>query len=459
MAHLTRVAPPEFGRSSAPPATTIEEYEARLAATVERMAQEGLDVLVVYADREHFSDMAHLCGVDPRFEEGVLVLGRDGSRVIYLGNECQDYGPPPELGIAQRLYQEFSPQGQIRDRPVQLGDVWAEVGIGPGTVVGTAGGKYFDPRYVPQPRTAHSLPAYLVDALRDRAGADNVVNAERIFLDPETGLRMTASAREIAQCEYAASVTSDSVRGALAALAPGVRADVLADRFEHRGLPFSAHAMVNFGDKVRRGLSSPTAQTAELGAPYQIALGLRGSLTCRSGAIARSRDDLAPEVADFFPELIANYFDTMVAWYRALRLGASTGEVFAAADAARDPDVFSFALNPGHFLHTEEWSQSTFAAGADTALRSGMLLQGDIIPVVAGPFCAVNIEDGVALADERLRADLQNDHPDVWDRMQRRRRFLAEEIGVALDESVLPLSNMPLWHTPYALDPDAVLVA
>ena len=457
MADTATIAPPRFGLPEPPPETTVEEYTHRLERAVQAINRADLDFLVVYADREHAADMAYLCGVDPRFEEALLVLRSDGARFLYLGNECQNYGPPPALGIEVGLYQEFSPQGQIRDTPVRPEQLLERCGIGPGSRVGTAGGKYFTAGFVTDVRTAHTLPAFLVDALRAVAGEEHVRNAEEIFLAPDTGLRLTLSAREIVRCEYAAALTSSSVAAALAGIRPGGYEDDVAGLLIDRGLPHSAHTMVNFGEKARRGLSSPSHRRARLGDAYQVAQGLRGALTCRAGAIAHGPRDLGPELAEFFPALVSNYFDTMATWYETLGLGVTTGEVYAAAESVRDPDVFSFALNPGHFLHFEEWSHSTFAPNDPTVLRSGMVLQGDIIPVSAGPFCTVNIEDGVALADERLRAELADDHPETWARIQARRTFLHEEIGVKLDESVLPLSNIPLWHTPYVLDPTRVL--
>jgi hypothetical protein len=53
---------------------------------------------------------------------------------------------------------------------------------------------------------------------------------------------------------------------------------------------------------------------------------------------------------------------------------------------------------------------------------------------------------------ERRRLD-----PEFPVRVEARRTFLREEIGLTLDPAVLPLSNTPLWHTPFALDRDRAL--
>ena len=52
-----------------------------------------------------------------------------------------------------------------------------------------------------------------------------------------------------------------------------------------------------------------------------------------------------------------------------------------------------------------------------------MALQMDIIPVSKGPLCRANVEDGVVLADEQLRATLERAYPALWRRVLARRAF------------------------------------
>jgi hypothetical protein len=83
-----------------------------------------------------------------------------------------------------------------------------------------------------------------------------------------------------------------------------------------------------------------------------------------------------------------------------------------------------------------------------------MALQMDIIPVSQGPFCCNNAEDGVLLADDSLRAKLEERYPSAWRRISERAAFMREELGIALHESVLPVSNLAAWLPPYALRPE-----
>ncbi|WP_341358672.1 hypothetical protein V5H98_12970 [Georgenia sp. M64] len=459
MARITQIPEPNIGLPTTRPYVPVTRFLERRSLAIEAMQRHGLEALVVYGDREHAGDLHFLTGVDPRFEEGVFILLRTGDATVLLGNENLGYAPDPELGIRVLLYQEFSPQGQFRHKPVQLADLLTSAGLERGVRTGVAGAKSLGVGFIADPAKAFGVPSYLVDTLRALVGEENLSNAQDMFVHPEHGLRTHNTVHEIAEAEYASAFNSASVNAATRGLGVGVRADELAGSLFDGGIAHSVHFMVNFGLKTARGLSSPTDQRAQKGDAYQIAQGLRGSLTCRSGMIAGSAADLNADVASFFEAATLNYFDTMLAWYGAVRIDATGGDVFAAADAARDPELFEFALNPGHTLGFEEWLHSPFEAGNTAKLASGVLLQGDIIPAAKGPHVGINIEDGLALADEALRDQFAGLYPEAQERVERRREYVREVIGLELDPSVLLLSNTPLWHAPYALDRSSALTA
>ena len=56
----------------APPPIPAMEYERRLEAL---WAAADVEWLVVYGDPEHRGNLAYLCGIDPRFEEALLIVG------------------------------------------------------------------------------------------------------------------------------------------------------------------------------------------------------------------------------------------------------------------------------------------------------------------------------------------------------------------------------------------------
>jgi hypothetical protein len=116
-----------------------------------------------------------------------------------------------------------------------------------------------------------------------------------------------------------------------------------------------------------------------------------------------------------------------------------------------DP-FFGIFLNPGHQLHLDEWVNSPIAPGSRTQLASGMALQVDMIPATGTDYFTTNVEDGIALADDELRTELASRYPDAWRRIQARRAFMDDALGIRLHEDVLPLSNIPAYLPPFLLE-------
>ena len=459
MSRLSHVSLPDFGNDSMTPAMPISVYKDRIELTTAKLNVLGLDVLVVYGDREHFANLMYLTGFDPRFEEALLLLARDGSTLLLVGNECMGYLPDEALGISVELFQEFSLPGQPRGESRSLREIFEHFGIRSGCSVGCAGWKNCSPAMVGAGRHPIEIPAYIVDLLRTiTGGEEHVLNANDIFIDVEDGLRVVNEPSQIAFFEYASARTSQGVLALIRNIREGVEEKRLERFLDAEGLPLSCHRMVSFGAKVKRGLSSASDNSARIGDAYVTAFGVLGALTCRAGCVASGPEDLPASERDFYDALVRNYFDVVTTWYTSTRVGAISGDVFAAVESKRDKNLFDFAVNPGHYLHLDEWVHSPFSPESSVKLRSGMALQMDIIPVSCGPFFYINAEDGVVLADDKLRSRIKEQYPQCWGRMERRRAFMRDAIGIELDESVLPLSNIPAWLPPYVLDLEQVLV-
>ena len=261
-ATVASVALPDFGSENEFPALPPGVLRARLERVVACMRQRRLDVLAIYADREHSANLAYLTGFDPRFEEALLLLSAEGRRKLLVGNECQGYLPDVRaLGLEIVLFQEFSLLGQPRGSSKPLRTILRAFGIGKGTRVGAVGWKYFTGGLLPA--GALDVPSYLADMLRELSGApQRVVNATDIFMDSRDGLRVSNEPEQIAQFEYAACVSSAGVLALLRHLRAGVREDALEKHLDSRGLPLSCHRMVSFAEKAQRGLSSPSANRA-----------------------------------------------------------------------------------------------------------------------------------------------------------------------------------------------------
>ncbi|MEO8130856.1 MAG: hypothetical protein ABI822_27405 [Bryobacteraceae bacterium] len=84
-----------------------------------------------------------------------------------------------------------------------------------------------------------------------------------------------------------------------------------------------------------------------------------------------------------------------------------------------------------------------------------MVMQSDVIPS-SPEYFSTRAEDGYAIADAGLRRRIQRDHPDFPARIECRRAFLEQTLGIALPEEVLPLSNMAGIVPPYLLRPNLI---
>jgi hypothetical protein len=155
--------------------------------------------------------------------------------------------------------------------------------------------------------------------------------------------------------------------------------------------------------------------------------------------------------------LVGPYFEAVAEWYGALRIGQTGGALHEIVARRLGDPFFGVFLNPGHQIHLDEWVNSPVASGSQVELRSGMAMQVDIIPATGTEHFTTNIEDGIAFADASLRAELASRFPDAWDRIQARRRFMREAIGIDLHEDVLPFSNIPAWLPPFLLRPGRVM--
>ena len=134
--HLRDVELPDFGVPGVRPELEAEVYQNRLRRLADRAAVAGLETIVVYADREHFANMAYLTGFEPRFEEALLILASGKTPVLVTGPENQGYATISPLELELELYPPFGLLGQDRRRTLPLADILSRHGVARGTVGG-----------------------------------------------------------------------------------------------------------------------------------------------------------------------------------------------------------------------------------------------------------------------------------------------------------------------------------
>jgi hypothetical protein len=450
-ATLTQVDLPDFGMPEAMPRLPPRRHAERVDRLRERAAERGYDAVVVYADREHSASMSYLTGFDPRFEEALLVVGPGDQPAILAGNECWKLAGAAPLPMRTHLYQDLSLPSQPRDRSRPLGEILRSEGIAAGRRVGLVGWKLF------ADRAASDVPAFIVDELRAICGAGNVENATDLLIGAADGLRVINEPEQLALFEYAACHTSQGVRELLFGLEPGMTEQEAVRLLGWNGMPLSCHLMLTSGPRASFGLLSPGDRRIGRGDRFTVAFGVWGALNCRAGFVVGDGGELPAGIGDYVERLVGPYFEAVAEWYGALHVGQTGGALQEIIDRRLGDPFFGIFLNPGHQLHLDEWVNSPVAPGSPVELRSGMALQVDIIPATGTDYFTTNIEDGVALADESLRGQLAQAYPDAWRRIQARRAFMRDALGIDLHPDVLPFSNIPAYLPPFLLRPDRVM--
>ncbi len=453
-ATLTAIDLPDFGTPASEPRLDRRIYTQRIARLRQRMADNQLDAVVIYGDREHVANISWASGYDPRFEEALLIVPMAGTPTLLAGNEGYPYAETADGEFNRVLWQPLSLMGQPRDRSRSLQQELRDAGLSSGHRIGLAGWKgyeteagVFDPQWF-------ETPHYLVEALR-RFG--EVSNAALLFMNPVNGLRVINEPEQIACFEYAATKSSNAIRRFILHVKPGMTEYDACRNMELDGFMQSIHINMCSGPRAKYGLPSPSSRVIAHGDPIVVGHGLMGSLNCRAGFMVADASELPAAIQDYVEKLVAPYFEAAVAWYETIGIGVTGGEIYDAVMSRLSDPFFGIGLNPGHLLHLDEWVHSPIRKSSQQKLSSGMALQCDIIPATGTEYFTSNIEDGIALADAALRDDLQHRYPEAWSRIKARRAFMVDILGIRLKPEVLPLSNLAAWLPPFWMSPDKAM--
>jgi hypothetical protein len=463
---LTTLNLPDFGLPTVEPSIPAETYEKRIE-TLQNLqwwsdsdAQSAAtSALIVYGDREHAANLTYLTGFDPRFEEALLILVKapnSGTRkpILVVGNEGWGYTDISPLKFDKVLYQNFSLLGQPRGNSPSIETILSEAGINKGTFVGVVGWKYFSEADSADYQHWSEIPSYIVDTLRNITGSSQFVyNANHLLMNADSGLRTINDVDQLAVFEFAATHSSQSIRNVLFGLKPGMTEYGAMRLMGLNGMPLSAHPMLSTGSRAAMGLPSPSMRVIEQGDPFTMALGLWGALNARAGFVVHGANELPSAIQDYAERLVFPYFRAVTEWYTHVGIGVTGSELYEVVHKYLGDSFFAVGLNPGHLIHLDEWLHSPIYKGSTIPLKSGMALQVDIIPATGTAYFTTNIEDGIALADADLRATFAQKYPEAWGRIQARRQFMENTLGIPLKPEVLPFSNIPAYLPPYLLNP------
>ncbi|NUB44723.1 M24 family metallopeptidase [Fertoebacter nigrum] len=454
MARLIEIDWPDFGTPAVPAQPDLAAMRGRMAALRAAMAGRGLDCLVVYGDREHAANLHWITGFDPRFEEAVLIV-TPAAALLLAGNECLPYTGVSPLVAAGDIAVGHCATLSLPSQPREgrrLGD-WLTGAVPAGCAMGAVGWKMFGPEEVAADE-AVDIPAFLADPLRRIAS--RVENATDLLMHPGHGLRCTVDADEIARLEFANHMAATALRRMVFAFRDGM-VDFDAYRAAQvGGLPLGCHPTFATGARAEQGLSGPTGEVLRRGNAISFNICHWGANICRAGWLAETEADLPAAARDYLGAFAGPYVAALSDWFGLMRPGVAGGAVWARMRERLPLDGFNVTLNPGHLIGLDEWVSSPIYPGSDLPLRTGMAMQCDVIP--AHPvYGSTRMEDGYAIADAELRADLVARFPAVAARCAARAGFMRDVIGLDVPDSLLPLADTCGIVAPFLLAPRRVI--
>ncbi|MEP7240351.1 MAG: aminopeptidase P family N-terminal domain-containing protein [Devosia sp.] len=448
---------PDFGVPATRPELPRSLYAQRLAALGRARRNAGLDAVLIYADREHSANLSWLTGIDPRFEEMLLVLATGREPTLLAGPENLGRAQHATIDLEARLYPPFGLLGQNRAETPALEEVLASAGVAPGQRVGVLGWKYFGLDEAPKPESWFETPSFIIDTLRRLVGQDGrVVNANALLMHASTGLRAVNEVEQIAQFEFGAVMASEALKALFANVRPGMSEFAAVQSMDLGVLPHTCHTMLSTGARLS-GLESPSGKIIERGDPLTTAVGYPGGLSSRVAWVVADKSELPAAASDWLERLAMPYFACAAEWYETIGIGVAGGSLDALARRHLGAPFFNLILNPGHLTHLDEWMNTPVYPGSSELLKSGQAIQCDIIPAVGAPYHSANIEDGLALLDGNGRAELADKFPEIAARVAMRRAFMADTLGIHLKPEAMPLSNLAAAYPPFLLSPNRLL--
>lgn len=448
------VAPePESGLRQVP--LTDETMEERYQKVLAQMKKNDLSTLVIYEDLEHGSNFEYLTGFLTRFEEGVLILHDDGKVFYLLGNENLKLMEHARLKGELVHVPHFSLPDQPMEPEASFDELFNEKLIKQDKQIGVVGWKLFTGKKENGSRL-FDVPHYIVDRLHTLAGKDKVQNATALFIGPD-GVRTTNNANEVAHYEFGAALASARMLETLDAIELGKSEWELGGILNAYGQPNSVVTIAATGNRFEMANIYPSEKKIKSGDKLSLTVGYKGGLQSRGPIAVHDASELPEKHQDYLDKVVKPYFTAVVAWLEQVHIGMRGKDLYDLIESVFPKETYGWELNPGHLTSDDEWMASPVKPDSETLLKSGMLFQVDIIPSVKG-YPGVSAEGGILLADENLRNEIKADYPDVWKRMEARRAYVRDVLGIDVHEDIQFSGNATPYLRPFALAKDKAMV-
>lgn len=435
---------------AAPVTLSEETMNVRKEKILAKMQQKGLDKLVIYGDEQHYGNFSYLVGFYTRFEEALLILEKDGKMTLMLGNENLNKSKKARFACEAVHVSLFSLPNQPNRNDKSFQELLSEAGIKAGEKIGVVGWKYFTSK-ADATDGMYDIPAYMVESLRKIVGEQGCLSNETALFIGEDGVRTTNTANEIAHYEYGAALASDAMLDAMDLFDVGVREVELGDVLVKNGQPTSVTTIAAAGERFIKGNMFPTMRKVEKGVPVSLTVGYEGGSSSRAGYAVSCKEELPAGAEHYMEEMAVPYFNAYVSWLEQIKIGMKGKELFNIIENVLPRAQYHWSLCPGHLVAEEEWLCSPVYEASEEVLRSGMIFQIDIIPSKEG-MAGTCAESTVVFADEELKKDIQKDYPELWERMQNRKKYIEENLNIKLSEDILPMCSSVAYLRPYLLN-------
>lgn len=449
--NLTNVALPTIHTEPQSVLLTDETMATRKERFLEQMKNHSLDTAIIYADREHGANFEYFTGFIPRFEEACLVIHADGDSYLLLGNENLKMAAHSRIKANAIHVPFFSLPNQPMTGEKTLDHYFNESRISPDAKIGIIGWKLFTSSSYNN-RELFDLPFYIIDSLFTYvSNREQLQNFTFSLISPTVGLRTTYNANEIAHYEHGASLAGIAMFKAIKEIEIGKTEKEIGALLAQHGQPNSVTTISAAGQRFTNAVLYPRDNDIKLKDNYSLTVGYKGGLSSRAGFAISSEDQLPENQKDYLEKVGKPYFKAYSTWLETLSIGISGDEFYTTIQKVFPSEIYGWTLNPGHFTADEEWMSSPFYKGSDAVIKSGQLLQIDMIPSVPG-YTGASCEEPVAIADKALREDLRQHYPEVWKRIEARRNYIKNVIHIDLSDDVLPLSDTVAFYTPFFLN-------
>lgn len=447
---LEKVKEPTVFKGIAPVFLSDETMTERKNKLLQAMKAENFDTLIIYADKEHGGNFEYLTGFIPRFEEALLVLEKNGEATLILGNENLKMAKVSRLANELVHTPLFSLPNQPMENERTLVDIFKELGLARKNKIGVVGWKMFTTVHS-DPKEYFDLPYFMMQALIECCQGQVIIqNATHLLIGGLDGIRTVNNANELAHYEYGANLASTCILAAMNAVDVGVTEAELGNLLTAEGQTNSVVTIAATGQRFEFANVYPTHKSVKLSDPLSLTTGYKGGLSSRTGFVIETEAQLPENQSDYLERVVKPYYSAVVTWLEMIKIGMFGQEIYQNVETVFPKNSSGWHLNPGHLVADEEWMSSPIYPNSSERLKSGMILQIDIIPSVAG-YTGTSAEECVALADKELQQQLASNYPEMWQRIQTRREYLQTELGIQLSEDVLPLSNTVAYLRPFYL--------